>query len=248
MSMTKTPIAFVLCAFFATAPGVAQNIKPISMDGEFGLIITTGNTEATSLSAGLSGTQELVDWSNEYKFDALYKQDKVQRGDNKVTETTAQKYFLSGQANYKLTQENQRLFVFGSYEDDRFSDFKYQSTVALGWNQQVFSNETSNFSYSIGPGYSFSENQEGKNLDSVILRAALQYSLKLSDSAKITQSLSSELGGDNTKSRSVTAVFATLKDALSMKVSLKLDHNSDVEGNSKKLDTETAVTLVYTFF
>jgi len=52
----------------------------------------------------------------------------------------------------------------------------------------------------------------------------------------------------NTKSRSVTAVSATLKNALSMKVSLKLDHNSDVEGDSKKLDTETAVTLVYTFF
>ena len=248
MSMTKTPIALVLCAFFATAPSVAQNIKPISMDGEFGLIITTGNTEATSLSAGLSGTQELVDWSNEYKFDALYKQDKVLRGDNKVTETTAQKYFLSGQANYKLTKENQRLFVFGSYEDDRFSDFKYQSTVALGWNQQVFANETSKFSYSIGPGYSFSKNQTGKNLNSVIVRAALQYSLKLSQTARITQSLSSEWGEFNTKSRSVTAVSATLKDALSMKVSLKLDHNSDVEGNSKKLDTETAVTLVYTFF
>ena len=248
MSKTKVPVALVLCALFAAAPSVAQKDKSISMDGEFGLIITTGNTEATSLSAGLAGTQELTDWSNEYKFDALYKQDKVNRAGNEVTETTAQKYFLSGQANYKLTQEHQRLFIFGSYEDDRFSDFKYQSTVALGWNQEVFSNEKSKFSYSVGPGYSFSESQDGKDLDSIIVRAALQYSLRLSDSAKITQSLSSEFGGDNTKSRSVTAVSATLKDALSMKVSLKLDHNTDVEGDSKKLDTETAVTLVYTFF
>ena len=104
MSMTKVPVALVLCALFAAAPSVAQKDKSISMDGEFGLIITTGNTEATSLSAGLAGTQELTDWNNEYKFDALYKQDKVKRGSNEVTETTAQKYFLSGQANYKLTQ------------------------------------------------------------------------------------------------------------------------------------------------
>lgn len=218
------------------------------MDGEFGLIITTGNTEATSLSAGLSGTQELADWSNEYSLDALYKQDKVSSGTGSTTETTAQKFFLSGQSNYKLTKENQRLFLFGSYEDDRFSDFKYQSTVALGWNQKLWDNEKSKFSYSVGPGYSFSEGQDGTDLNSVIVRAALEYSHKLSDTAKIKQSLSSEFGEANTKTRSLTSVSATINGALSMKVSLKLDHNTDVDEGSDNLDTETAVTLVYSFF
>ncbi|MDG1121666.1 MAG: DUF481 domain-containing protein [Glaciecola sp.] len=248
MSPNKASIALVLCALFATAPSVAKEKKPLSMDGEFGLIITTGNTEATSLSAGLSGTQELADWSNEYSLDALYKQDKVSSGTGSTTETTAQKFFLSGQSNYKLTKENQRLFLFGSYEDDRFSDFKYQSTVALGWNQKLWDNEKSKFSYSVGPGYSFSEGQDGTDLNSVIVRAALEYSHKLSDTAKIKQSLSSEFGEANTKTRSLTSVSATINGALSMKVSLKLDHNTDVDEGSDNLDTETAVTLVYSFF
>ena len=248
MSPNKASIALVLCALFATAPSVAKEKKPLSMDGEFGLIITTGNTEATSLSAGLSGTQELADWSNEYSLDALYKQDKVSSGTGSTTETTAQKFFLSGQSNYKLTKENQRLFLFGSYEDDRFSDFKYQSTVALGWNQKLWDNGKSKFSYSVGPGYSFSEGQDGTDLNSVIVRAALEYSHKLSDTAKIKQSLSSEFGEANTKTRSLTSVSATINGALSMKVSLKLDHNTDVDEGSDNLDTETAVTLVYSFF
>lgn len=252
MSPNKASIALVLCALFATAPSIAKEKKPLSMDGEFGLIITTGNTEATSLSAGVTGTQELEDWSNEYSLAALYKQDKVTSTTGDVTttatKTSAQKFFLSGQSNYKLTKENQRLFVFGSYEDDRFSDFKYQSTVALGWNQKLWDDAKSKFSYSVGPGYSFSQGQDGEDLNSVIVRAALEYSHKLSDTAKIKQSLSSEFGEANTKTRSLTSVSATINGALSMKVSLKLDHNTDVDEGSDNLDTETAVTLVYSFF
>ena len=90
MSPNKASIALVLCSLFATAPSVAKEKKPLSMDGEFGLIITTGNTEATSLSAGVTGTQELEDWSNEYSLAALYKQDKVTSTTGDVT-TTATK-------------------------------------------------------------------------------------------------------------------------------------------------------------
>ena len=218
--------------------------KPYSMDGEFGFILATGNTETTSLSAGLKGTQELVDWSNEYTFEGLYKQDEVEG----KKETTAQKLYLAGQGNYKLTNPNQRLFAFSSYEDDRFSSFQYQATVALGYNQQVLQDEKQTFNYSVGPGYSFAKDQAGTDLNSVIVRAALDYSYVLSDNARITQTLSTEYGEDNTKSRSKTSVIAKLNNGISMKVSLKLDHNSSVEGDADNLDTETSVTLVYSFF
>jgi len=37
--------------------------KSFTMDGEFGFIVTSGNTETTSVSAGLNATQELERWS-----------------------------------------------------------------------------------------------------------------------------------------------------------------------------------------
>ncbi|MFT6737226.1 MAG: putative salt-induced outer membrane protein, partial [Kangiellaceae bacterium] len=143
---------------------------------------------------------------------------------------------------------NHRVFGFVSYEDDRFSNFKYQATVAAGWNQKLWDDESSSFDYSIGPGYSFSKNQLDESIDGTIVRGAVNYSLKVSETARFTQTFSTEIGSDNTKSRAESAITAQIAGGLSMKLSLKFDHNTDVNLDAEKLDTETAVTLVYTFF
>lgn len=240
---------------FMTAPVWAADApKTKSMDGEVGLIITTGNTETESFKLGLKGTQELTDWSNQYKFDALYKKDEVEQSDGaKESKTTAHKYFASAQGNYKLNNPDHRLFVFGSYKDDRFSSYDYQATLAVGWSQNIWADKTSSFEYSIGPGYSFNktsatEQQESQNEDSFVLRASLDYSWTISDNAKFTQFFSSEKGEENTKSKSESAITANIFGSLAMKFSIKLDHNSHVNGDRDKLDTEAAVALVYSFF
>ncbi|WP_100643117.1 DUF481 domain-containing protein [Alteromonas facilis] len=244
--MKKLLIATALLASFNA---VAKDAKTFTMDGEFGFIFTTGNTETTSASAGLNAKQELEQWSNEYLIEGLYKQDQITNAlGEEVDQTSAQKFFASAQGNYKLENPDHRLFAFSSYEDDRFSNFKYQATVAGGWNQKLWEDDTSSFDYSVGPGYSFAESQDGEDLDSVILRGAFNYKWMISDTAKFTQTFSTEIGSDNTKSRAESALTATISGALSMKLSLKLDHNSDVADGVDNLDTETAVTLVYSFF
>ena len=57
---------------------------------------------------------------------------------NELERTSAQKFFGSAQANYKLENPDHRLFGFASYEDDRFNSFEYQATVAAGWSQKVW--------------------------------------------------------------------------------------------------------------
>jgi putative salt-induced outer membrane protein len=100
----------------------------------------------------------------------------------------------------------------------------------------------------MGPGYSFAETNGGENQNGLILRAALDYQWKISDTANFKQLLSSETGDENTKSKSETSVSAIISGALSLKVSLILDYNSDVADDIDNLDTQTAVTLVYNFF
>jgi len=240
--MKKTLTLLGLCA--AGNLFAADEVKPFSMDGEFGYIATTGNTETTSIKGKVSAHQELTQWSNDFIAEGLYKKDQV----NGVDQTTAQKYFLSGQGNYKLENPDHRLFGFASYENDRFSSFNYQATLAAGWSQKMWEDDTSKFSYSVGPGYSFTETNEGENQNGLIVRAALDYQWKISDTANFKQLLSTEVGSDNTKSKSETSVSAKISDGFSLKVSLILDHNSDVADDIEKLDTQTAVTLVYSFF
>jgi putative salt-induced outer membrane protein YdiY len=237
--------SIILLGLFAAGNAfAADEVKPFSMDGEFGYIATTGNTETTSIKGKLSAHQELTQWSNDFIVEALYKKDKI----NDVDQTTAQKYFLSGQGNYKLENPDHRLFGFASYEDDKFSSFDYQATLAVGWSQKMWEDDASNFSYSVGPGYSFSETSDGEKQNGMIVRAALDYQWKISDTAQFKQLLSTEVGSDNTKSKSETSVSAQISGDLSLKVSLILDHNSDVADGIDNLDTQTAATLVYSFF
>jgi putative salt-induced outer membrane protein len=240
--MKKHLILFGLCA--AGNVFADDAVKSFSMDGEFGFIATTGNTETTSIKGKLSAHQELTQWSNDFIVETLYKKDEI----NDVEQTTAQKYFLSGQGNFKLENPDHRLFGFTSYEDDRFSSYNYQATLASGWSQKMWEDDASKFSYSVGPGYSFAQTNEGVDQNELIVRAALNYQWKISDTAIFKQLLSTEVGSDNTKSKSETSLSAQLSGDLSLKVSLILDHNSNVADDIDNLDTQTAVTLVYSFF
>jgi putative salt-induced outer membrane protein len=240
--MKKHLILFGLCA--AGNVFADDAVKSFSMDGEFGFIATTGNTETTSIKGKLSAHQELTQWSNDFIVETLYKKDEI----NDVEQTTAQKYFLSGQGNFKLENPDHRLFGFTSYEDDRFSSYNYQATLASGWSQKMWEDDASKFSYSVGPGYSFAQTNEGVDQNELIVRAALDYQWKISDTAIFKQLLSTEVGSDNTKSKSETSLSAQISGDLSLKVSLILDHNSNVADDIDNLDTQTAVTLVYSFF
>ena len=231
------------------ASAIAQDEpKPFTMDGEFGLIVTTGNTESTSATAGITAQQELENWSNDYQIKGLYKEETVIQDGEEVERTSAQKFFASAQGNYKLENPDHRLFAFSSYEDDRFSNFAYQATLAGGWSQKMWKTEKTAFEYSVGPGYSWAETQAGVDNDSFIVRGSAAFKWFISDTAKFTQTASTEVGSENTKSRAESALTATISGSLSMKVSLRLDHNSNVAEGVEKLDTETAVTLVYNFF
>ena len=247
--MKKQVLASLVAISLTPAVFAEDDVKPFTMEGELGFISTTGNTETTSITAGINAHQELEEWSNDYAIEGLYKQETVEGPDGEDVEfTSAQKFFASAQGNYKLENPDYRLFGFASYEDDRFSNFNYQATIAAGWNQKVLKSKKHTLEYSIGPGYSFIETQDGESFDSVILRASSAYSWKISDTAKFTQTVSTEVGSDNTKSRAESALTATISGNLSMRLSFKLDHNSNVANNVEKLDTETAVSLVYNFF
>ena len=245
--MNKSMLVLTLIA--ASNVMAADEVKPFTMDGEFGFIATSGNTETTSIKGKLAAHQELERWSNDFMFEALYKKDDVTLENGELaSQTTAQKYFLSGQGNYKLDNPEHRLFAFASYEDDRFSSFDYQSTVAAGWSQKLWQDDRTKFEYSVGPGYSFAKRIDGSSENGLIARGALDYQWKISDTATFKQLLSTEVGADNTKSKSETSVSAQINGSLSMKVSLTIDHNSDVVAGTEKLDTQTAATVVYTFF
>ncbi|WP_016955149.1 DUF481 domain-containing protein [Catenovulum agarivorans] len=238
----------VISAALTSGSAIAQ--APAEGEFELGIIVTSGNTETTSLKGKIAYKHELENWSNQYQLDALYKKDEIGEGDEKVSQTTAQKYFLSGQGDYKLNDKNSALFIFASYEDDKFSGFEYQSTVAVGYSDQLFKTDQSYLKYNVGPGYTFNKVDGGEKDESAVLRLAAEYQYKFSDHAKFTQKLSTEAAlesGKNTKTKSESAVSANLMGSLSMKAAYTVTHNSEVPDNKENTDTTTSITFVYLF-
>lgn len=232
-----------------------NNEKSLFTDLELGFIASTGNTETMSLRGRINTKHDLEKFKNNYVVEAFFREDKVRTESNGETtteiQTTAEKYFLSIQSDYKLEEEHKGIFGFGSYEQDKFSSYEYQASIASGYSDRLLINERSYLSFSIGPGAAFNEIREtGESSFFGMLRASAEYLLLLSENAKFTQIFSSEIpfeSGQNRKTKAQSALTVKLISNLGIQISFVIDHNSKVTEGIESTDTQTSVTVVYSF-
>ena len=241
----------LLCSAICIAE---ESKKTLEAEAELGYLTTTGNTESSTLNAKLKLKKDAENWLHTFNFDSLFKEDAT--GDQ-GKQTTAEKYFASLDSKYKLNEKDSSLFIFASYTDDRFSGFEYQGTLALGYADAIFRNDNSYLTYSVGPGVSFNKledddetGEEGEKSEDAVLHLAAEYQCKISETAKFTQTVSSDIVGDeeeNTKTKAVSSISANLNNSLALKVSYTIDYNSRVADDKVHMDTQTSVTIVYSF-
>lgn len=234
-----------------------QDVDPAKQDGrwrasaEVGVLIRSGNTESRSWKGKVDLQRDTLMWRHRGIFDYYRQERKTVSGQ---TVTDADRLFLSGQSNRKFANIGQAsVFVYASYEDDALNSFEYQSTIAGGFGTRYAFNEDIFSDFEIGPGISFDKRRDtGATDNDFIVRLAANTHWQISETSRFTQLISSEIGNDNTRSRAVSALTANLNSRLALRLSLTLTHNSSVfeQPNGRipeKLDTETAVTIVYTF-
>ena len=229
-------------------PDTDETIPRFNLDGELGVLVNTGNTSAASVKAAVNADHETETWSSVYFAELLYKESATIGATRDIS---AQRFYSSAQFDYKLVANGRRIFMYGDYEDDRFTGYEHRASLAAGYSERLWRNEDSEFRYSIGPGYSFIEAVADNNTmvnDGVIVRASAEYRYRWSSGAKLRQFLSTEAGEENTKSRSETSLSANVFGSLAMKLSFILNHETDTAENIAPLSTETSVALVYQFF
>jgi putative salt-induced outer membrane protein YdiY len=245
---------------------VAEEESPKrSTDIEVGIISTSGNTETTTLKAKLDLRHDLERFKNQFIIEGLYAENQVaiteEDGSTRnETQTTAERYALSNKTDFKLNEEHRSLFGFVSYEQDEFSGFEYQASFAVGYADRFFTKDNSYWSYSVGPGMLFNETEdtivdgevvtEGESNSTGIVRLATEYVYKFNDNAKFTQTLASDVpfeSDQNQRTSSVTAITANIVEGLALKASLTINNNSEAPEGRENTDTQTAVTVVYSF-
>ncbi|WP_258808347.1 YdiY family protein [Pseudidiomarina sp. CB1] len=225
--------------------------KDWDASAELGLLFTSGNTKTETFKTKLNAARDYENWRHKGVID--YYRSKQEDQSTGETYTTGDRLFVSAQSNYKFSPESRSsVFVFGSYEEDKFSGYDYRGTVAVGYGARYRYSPTLFADYEVGPGLSVNKPivdgiaQEQES--SAILRLAGNLVWDITKSSKLNALASTEIGEQNTKSRGELSVSANVNSSLALKFSVAASHNSYLEDPSKeKLDTETAVTLVYSF-
>ncbi len=241
MIRTAAMTAATLLALLPQLALAQEGDKPWKSNVELGYVSTDGNSETSTLKVRATAAYESESWRNDTQLEALNSEEGSER--------SAERYFASNKTGYKFSETN---YVFGylSYEDDRFSGYDWQGVVAAGFGYRALETETLLWDLEAGPGYRYSKVQDSTLSDDeeeLILRAYTNFEWKISDSATFQQELSSEIGQDKTVSRSDTSLKSTIIGALAMKLSYTVRYTDNVPPGTRHADTETAVTLVYSF-
>ena len=239
----------VLCLLLILAllPVNAQAESSWDGEGEIGYLMTSGNSETESLNTKLNLGYESTHWRHIGHFEALYsaEEQETETGESEM-KTSAEKYLVSAKTAYKFT-ETDYAFLHGSYEDDRFSGYDYQTSFSAGYGRRLFKTERLLMEIEVGPGYRYNRLDDGKTEAEAIARGYVLFSAVLTEGSSFKQEFSAEAGEDQTVTKSVSALKAQIVGALSMKASFTAEHTSTVPEDTDNTDTETALTLVYSF-
>ncbi|WP_133405717.1 DUF481 domain-containing protein [Parashewanella tropica] len=235
------------CSAFADSNWVPG---PATFGGttEFGGTLTTGNTKTSSIKGKVDLKHELGNWENEYILEGLYKKDESD-GESK---TTASRYQIGAQGNYRFDEDNY-VFANGTYEDDRFRGFDFRISTAGGYGHKFFDEGGDLLKAEFGPGYVYTrpldkdtDTADKKNNNNLVLHVNAEYQKKISESATFSQKVTADWG-TRLDAVSESALSTKVIGALAMKFGVTIRYTSKPLDNKKSTDTETTLTLLYSF-
>ncbi|MES2257171.1 MAG: DUF481 domain-containing protein [Pseudomonadota bacterium] len=228
----------------------AQDIpeRTWNTSAELGAISTTGNTVGASVTGKIDARQELDNWSNEYILSAYFKEDETHQSDGQaVRERSAERYSMSAKAAYKLLDEGKKLFVLGSHVDDKFGAYTSYTSMAVGHSSRWYKSRDKSLDVELGPGYFSGTRANGEAENGVTVRGAAAMRWQVSPSALLTQTLSMERGTSNLHSQAETALSTKINGTMQMKAAFSARSDTNVPEDKKNTDTQTSLTLVYSF-
>ena len=216
----------------------------LSASAELGITVTTGNSDTSSVKGRLRINHEFERWRNVYLVEVLRKED------SEVL--TAERYFSDFQSNYSVTKNNY-FFINGNYEIDPFSGYAHSVVAAAGYGRRLYHRDDSFLDAELGPGYIYRKFDRDEvalagasSEDSWLIHLAANAEVDISSNAKFRQLLIIDFG-DTATARSETSLSANIIDSLAMKFTVIVRYNNNPLDNKKSTDTETSVTLLYSF-
>ncbi|MBT8436379.1 MAG: DUF481 domain-containing protein [Gammaproteobacteria bacterium] len=234
-------LAPVICLIplIATAADDAETPGGWKGEGELGFTSTSGNTDSETLIANLGVSKEIELW----KHSAVLKTIQAETGDVESADSLQ----LKARSDYKISEKS---YLFGQlrYEDDEFSGYDYQASLAFGIGSRVIDNEQHLLDLYAGLGTRrLKDTETGDTEGDAIITAGLLYEYKISETAIFNQRFDIEEGDENTRTESETSLKLKIAGNLAAKIAYLVKRNSEVPAGTEKADKLTTISLVYGF-
>ncbi|MCK0098461.1 DUF481 domain-containing protein [Qipengyuania sp. S6317L1] len=205
--------------------------------GELGAFMSSGNADNTGVTASLGLTKEGINWRHKLRG----------RADYQRTEgvTTREQFLAAYEVNYKISD---RLFAYalGQYERDRFQGFgaRYSASGGLGYDVLT---QGPTLSVKAGPAWRRTELIGGGSTSNLAGLAAADFDWALSDTITFTQDANALIQSGSSTYVSDTGLQASISDALSVRLSYTVEHDTDPPAGAVKTDTLSRITVIYGF-
>ena len=137
--------------------------------------------------------------------------------------------------------------MLATHVEDKFGAYTEYSTVGVGHSSRWLRTSDKSVDVELGPGYFNGERPNGDTESGLTLRGAAALKWQLSPGALFSQTVMVERGTSNVHSSAEAALSTKINDTMQMKAAFVARNDSNVPESKKNTDTQTSVTLVYSF-
>lgn len=206
-------------------------------EGELGAFMSSGNADNTGVTASLGLTKDGINWRHKLRGRADY-----QRSEGV---TTREQFLAAYEVNYKF---NDRLFAYAlsQYERDRFQGFSARYSASGGLGYDVLTDGPT-LSVKAGPAWRRTELIGGASTSNLAGLAAADFDWAISDTITVTQDANALIQSGSSTFVSDTGLQAAISNALSVRLSYTVEHDTDPPAGAVKTDTLSRITVIYGF-
>ena len=147
----------------------------------------------------------------------------------------------------RVDSKKSYLFTTLDWRKDRFSSYEDELSETAGYGRRLIENGPHLLTGEIGAGARQANLIDGTSQNEGIIRGALGYTWKFTDTTGFSQDLVIESGSSNTSTEWLSRLRAKLVNNIGLVLSYRIKHNSQVVLGSEPTDTFTAISLEYGF-
>lgn len=206
--------------------------------GELGYVRTTGSSSTRTVGSKFTLNHQRERWRNGGRLEALSSTNQ----DRQI----AERYFAGFKTEYAI-EERDYVAIILEYEDERFATYDYRINHTLVFGRKFIGNAIVLLDGEAGVGNRRGREESGAKQDDTTLRVGVNLSWTIGPSASLTEEFNVITGDEDTATRSVTGLTTRINGRIATKLTYLAKRINRPQSVAQSPDTETTMTLVYSF-